>query len=107
VPGKRNGFRWETHRGGVGMIAGLALGVGLALATATTPLVFWSVSVAGVGAGSILGRRIRVVRCSNCATVIGVGAQSCRKCGSVMRGDIARLADRLDAEERLESNEPS
>jgi hypothetical protein len=107
APAKRTGFRWETHRGGVGMIAGLALGVGIAIATATTQFVFWSVSVAGVGVGSIVGRKIRVVRCSNCATVIGVGAQSCRKCGSIMRGDIARLSDRLDAEERLEANEPS
>lgn len=107
APVKRNAFRWETHRGGVGMIAGLALGVGIAIAAAPSQLAFWSISVAGVGAGSVVGRRVRVVRCSGCATVIGPGAPHCARCGAILRGDIARLADRLEAEEHLEANEPS
>lgn len=102
APVKRNGFRWATNRTGIGMMAGLAVGVGLAVAAAPSQLAFWSISLVGVGAGSVLGQRVRVIRCSNCATVIGDGAPSCRKCGSTMRGDIARLADRLEAEERLE-----
>ena len=102
APVKRNGFRWATNRMGVGMFAGLAVGVGLAVAAAPSPIAFWSMSIVGVGAGSVIGRRVRVIRCSNCATVIGDGAPSCRKCGSTMRGDIARLAERLEAEERLE-----
>jgi hypothetical protein len=102
---KRDGFRWETNRGGVGMIAGLALGLGIAIAAAPSQIAFWSISIAGVGAGSVLGRRIQAVRCSNCATVIGAAAQTCRKCGSIMRGDIKRLSDRLEAEERLETTD--
>ncbi|MDQ3334265.1 MAG: hypothetical protein M4D80_03825 [Myxococcota bacterium] len=102
---KRNGFRWETHRGGVGMIAGLALGLGIAIAAAPSQVAFWSISIGGVGVGSVLGRRIQAVRCSNCATVIGANAQSCRKCGSAMRGNIKRLSDRLEAEERLETHD--
>ena len=105
APVKRNGFRWETNRGGVGMIAGLALGVGLAIAVAPTQVTFWTIAIAGVGTGSVVGRRVRAIRCSNCSTVIGPGTPSCRKCGSIMRGDIKRLAERLEAEERLESND--
>jgi hypothetical protein len=103
---KRNGFRWETHRGGVGMIGGLVLGVGIAMAAAPSQLAFWGMSIGGVGAGSVIGRRMRAVRCSNCATVIGAGTPSCRKCGSIMRGDIKKLSERLEAEERLETSEP-
>lgn len=103
---KRNAFRWETNRRGVGMIAGLAGGVGLAFVVAPTELAFYSIAIGGVAAGHFFGRRTRVIRCSACATPIGAGAQTCKKCGAVMRGDIARLADRLEAEERLE-DEPS
>jgi hypothetical protein len=99
---KRNAFRWQTSRRGVGIIAGLAGGVGLALVIASTEPVFYSIAIGGVAAGDFLGRRVRVIRCSACATPIGEGAQTCKRCGAVMRGDIARLADRLDAEERLE-----
>jgi hypothetical protein len=99
---KRNAFRWRTSRRGVGIIAGLAGGVGLAFVIASTEPVFYSIAIGGVAAGDFLGRRVRVIRCSACATPIGEGAQTCRRCGAVMRGDIARLADRLEAEERLE-----
>jgi hypothetical protein len=99
---KRNGFRWETSRRGVGIIAGLASGVGLAFAVAPTEPMFYAITLGGVAAGHFLGGRVRVIRCSACVTPIGAGAQTCRKCGAVMRGDIARLADRLEAEERLE-----
>lgn len=104
-PAKRTGFRWETNRSGVGMFAGLALGVGIAMAAAPSQLAFTSISMAGVGAGNLIGRRMRAIRCSNCSTVIGPGAQQCVKCGSLMRGDIKRLAERLEAEERLESEQ--
>lgn len=103
-PAKRTGFRWETNRSGSGMFAGLALGVGIALAAAPTQLAFMSISMVGVGAGNVIGRRILAIRCSNCSTVVGPGATTCRTCGSVMRGDIKRLAERLEAEERLEDS---
>jgi hypothetical protein len=103
--GNRTGFRWETNRSGAGMFAGLALGVGIAMAAAPSQLAFMSISMAGVGAGNVMGRRMRAIRCSNCSTVIGAGAQRCVKCGSLMRGDIKRLAERLEAEERLESEQ--
>ncbi|MBA3820640.1 MAG: hypothetical protein H0X17_17240 [Deltaproteobacteria bacterium] len=45
---------------------------------------------------------MRVARCSACVTVLDVRAQTCRSCGANLRGDIARLADRLEAEEQLE-----
>jgi hypothetical protein len=104
-PAKRTGFRWETNRSGAGMFAGLALGFGIALAVAPSQLAFMSISMAGVGAGNVVGRKMRAIRCSNCAHVVGAGAQRCGKCGSLMRGDIKRLAERLEAEERLESEQ--
>ena len=100
---KKNAFRWETNRRGVGMITGLAGGLGLGFAVAPSEMVFYGLALGGIAVGHFFGRRTRVIRCSACATPIGVGAQSCRKCGAVMRGDIARLADRLEAEERLEN----
>lgn len=46
------------------------------------------------------------VRCKlfACATVVDVRAESCRTCGAVFRGDITSLAQRLEAEERLDDS---
>ncbi|MDQ3370229.1 MAG: hypothetical protein M3680_32835, partial [Myxococcota bacterium] len=75
---------------------------GLSLATAWPGAAPWLVFAAG-GSGHVLGRRVRVARCSACVTVLDVRAQTCRSCGANLRGDIARLADRLEAEEQLEA----
>ena len=98
---RRNAFRWQTNRGGVGMIAGMVFGSCVALAD--PGIVLWS-TLAGGAAGHVVGRRVRTVRCSACATVIAHDASSCRKCSAAMRGDIKRLAERLEAEERLEAS---
>ncbi len=99
---RRNAFRWRTHRGGVGFVAGAVLGVGVAVAVAApnvTPLLIFGAA----GGGHVIGRRVRVPRCTACASVVDSSAQTCRSCGAALRGDIAALADRLEAEERLEA----
>jgi hypothetical protein len=93
-------FRWRTSRGGLGMFTGTLLGIGAALAGPPT-LMRWLVIGGAVG-GHLVGRLIRVPRCSACATVLKGVAQHCTACGAVMRGDIAHLSDRLAAEEKLD-----
>ncbi|MDQ3296321.1 MAG: hypothetical protein M3619_07040 [Myxococcota bacterium] len=106
APRRRAAFRWQTHRGGLGMIAGVVFAAGIALAVVAPQHVLWCV-LAGGGGGHLVGRRVRVARCSACVTVLDVRAETCRKCGLALRGDIARLADRLEAEERLEPSPSS
>lgn len=102
APVRKNAFRWRTHRGGVGFVAGALLGMGVSIAIASTGAAPWIVF--GVAAsGHVVGRRVRVPRCSGCASVVAGTAMSCAKCGAALRGDIERLSDRLDAEERLEA----
>lgn len=101
-PPRKNAFRWRTHRGGVGFVCGAVLGVGVAVAVAApniTPLLVFGAA----GGGHILGRRVRVPRCTACASVVEATAAVCPACGAALRGDIAELADRLEAEERLEA----
>jgi len=94
-------FRWHTNRGGVGLIAGALLGAGIAAAVASRA--FAPIALLGVtAAGHVVGRRVRVPRCSACATICASDATTCRKCGAALRGDIANLSERLEAEERLE-----
>jgi hypothetical protein len=93
-------FRWLTNRGGVGFVAGTVLGLGISL-VASRGMMPW-LAVGGAGVGHVIGRRIRAPRCSACATVLAAGASACPACGAVLRGDIAHLADRLEAEERLQ-----
>ncbi len=103
-PPRKTAFRWRTHRGGVGFMCGAVLGVGVAVAAASssiTPLLVFGVA----GGGHVLGRRIRVMRCSACASVVDAAATVCGSCGASLRGDIAQLADRLEAEERLERDD--
>jgi hypothetical protein len=94
-------FRWRTHRGGVGLIVGTLLGAGLAVAVGSQPGALVSM-IGGAMGGHVVGRRVRVPRCSACATIIASDATTCRSCGASLRGDIARLDERLEAEERLE-----
>lgn len=97
---RKNAFRWQTHRGGVGFFAGTVLGFGLAfvLSRGLMPITTFG----GATAGHLLGRRVRTPRCSACASVVRADATVCRSCGAALRGDIATLADRLEAEEQLE-----
>jgi hypothetical protein len=103
---RRTAFRWTTHRGGVGLIAGAVLGVGVAATVAShgmAPIAIFG----GAAAGHVVGRRVPVPRCSACANIVPTGATVCPRCGAALRGDIAHLSDRLDAEERLdEENRP-
>jgi hypothetical protein len=101
-PPRKNAFRWRTHRGGVGFVAGAVLGVGVAVAVASpnmTPLLVFGAA----GGGHIVGRRVRVPRCTGCASVVDGSAKVCTSCGATLRGDISQLSDRLEAEERLEA----
>jgi hypothetical protein len=103
-PPRRNAFRWRTHRGGVGFIAGAALGIGFSIALAShgaAPLIVLGAATSG----HVLGRRVRVPRCSGCASVVEPTATACTKCGAALRGDIERLSDRLEAEEHLDDHE--
>ncbi len=103
VPTPRRAFRWQSNRGFLGFaLGGVALGV-------AGPVLFGAAGAAALGCfvvgalvGHLLGRGVRVARCSACATVVDVRATSCRKCGAVFRGDISSLAQRLEAEERLD-----
>ena len=99
---KKTAFRWQTHRGGVGLIAGTVFGVSIAMLIATrgaSP----AFAFGGAAGGHLVGRRVRVPRCSACASVVRGGATQCAQCGAILRGDIASLSERLDAEERLDA----
>jgi len=98
---RRFAFRWRTHRGGIGVIAGAVVGVGFAL-IAGRGVAPWLV-FGGASSGHVIGRRVRVPRCSACSTVVLDDASVCPRCGAALRGDIDRLSDRLDAEERIEA----
>jgi hypothetical protein len=99
---RKNAFRWRSHRGGVGFIAGAVLGWGVTVASASphlTPLFVFGAA----GGGHLIGRRVRVPRCTGCASIVGTGDHVCSSCGAALRGDIDKPADRLEAEERLEA----
>jgi hypothetical protein len=98
APRPKIAFRWRTHRGGLGLVAGALLGIGASIIAPST-LMPWLVIGSVVG-GHLFGRRIRVHRCSACATMLTRLAQHCTACGAAMRGDIAHLSDRLAAEEQ-------
>jgi hypothetical protein len=97
----RGAFRWHTHRGGVGLIGGTLIGLGFAGAIASRQLLPLCL-LGGATTGHIVGRRIGVPRCSACASVVPRDATVCGRCRAQLRGDIATLAERLDAEEKLE-----
>jgi hypothetical protein len=101
----RTAFRWRTNRGGLGLFGGAVCGLGFALLTgrAAAPLIV----VAGATSGHVIGRRVRLQRCSACASVVEIGSGRCPCCGAALRGDIDRLSDRLEAEERLENDSGS
>jgi len=103
LPARKHAFRWQSTRGRLGALTGMLLGAGIAIAAAAPEARLWLV-IAGGGSGHVIGRRVRVARCSACVTVLASPhAEACRRCGATMRGDIAQLADRLEAEEQLET----
>jgi hypothetical protein len=103
-PQRATAFRWRTHRGGVGLVAGTVLGVGLGLAPLGAARVALPLfTLGGAVVGHVVGRRVRVPRCSACATPCAADATCCPKCDAGLRGDIDSLSERLEAEERLES----
>jgi hypothetical protein len=104
APRHKNAFRWRTNRGGLGVIAGMVIGVAIDVLAAGPASLAWLVLGGAVG-GHLVGRRIRVPRCSGCATVLKGAALQCTACGAVMRGDIAHLSERLAAEDQLEDEE--
>jgi hypothetical protein len=103
-PPRKTAFRWRTHRGGVGFVAGAVLGMSVATLIASRGSALPLIVFGAAGSGHVIGRRIRVPRCSGCASVVESTAATCLKCGAALRGDIARLADRLEAEERLDGD---
>jgi hypothetical protein len=96
-------FRWRTHRGGVGLLAGTLLGLGFATAVASRAAIPVALLGGAIG-GHVIGRRVRVPRCSACATIVRGDATTCRRCGAALKGDISHLSERLEAEERLEDH---
>ncbi len=100
---RKNAFRWQTHRGGLGFFAGTVLGVGVAFVVSRGLLPI--TAFGGATAGHLVGRRIRAPRCSACATLVRQDATACHACHAVLRGDIVKLSDRLEAEERLEHDD--
>jgi hypothetical protein len=101
-PPRPTAFRWHTHRGGIGFVTGTVMGLGIAFAVSRGMMPF--TVLGGATAGHVIGRRVRAPRCSACATVLPENATTCFRCGAALRGDIASLGDRLEAEERLEAD---
>ncbi len=100
--GRANAFRYRSHRGGIGLVAGTMLGVGVTVMVATRVPLF----VLAGASGHVVGRRIRVYRCTACVAIVPENAATCPKCGAALRGDIAHPSDRLDAEDGLDDRDP-
>lgn len=99
-PAAKIAFRWRSHRGGVGFLAGALFGVGVVAVDPISSAAPWILAGAA-GAGHVAGRQLRIRRCSGCASVVREEAPSCPHCGAALRGNIERRDDRLEAEERL------
>lgn len=103
----RTAFRWQSTRHVLGLFVGGAAGATVAAAISAASIAGSPAALIGcvLGAGLVgqsLGRRTRVARCSSCVTVVSPIAESCPRCGARFRGDISSLAQRLEAEERLD-----
>jgi hypothetical protein len=96
-------------RAGLGWVVGVAGGT---LAFLELPAIGTGLSVAlgiaAVVAGVVLGRGHGGTRtlycCATCQSFLDATAAVCPGCGGTITGDIARRADRLEAEERWEAN---
>jgi hypothetical protein len=58
APRRKIAFRWRTNRGGLGLIAGMLIGIGAGLAAA--PAAMALLVIGGAVGGHLVGRRIRV-----------------------------------------------
>ncbi|HUJ59934.1 MAG TPA: hypothetical protein VLX92_15625, partial [Kofleriaceae bacterium] len=103
APPPKIAFRWRSHRGGIGLVAGAVLGLGIAVAGVARSAIP-AVALGAAVCGHVIGRRVRVRRCTACASIVPEGAPICPSCGAELRGDIAHLSDRLEAEERLDDH---
>jgi hypothetical protein len=105
APVGRRAFRWHMHRGLFGSAIGLAIAIGATIAISTAAPMFEPMVVCLIGgsvAGHLIGRRVRIARCSACVTMVPLRAERCSKCGATFHGDITSLSQRLEAEERLD-----
>ena len=100
-------FRWRTHRAGTGFLVGSVLGVGLAALAPVRGGISIGIAAASIIGGFGAGRRVRVARCSRCLAQVAPERATCSRCGAALRGDIAHLNDRLEAEEALEEIDPT
>jgi len=106
----RRAFRWQMHRGFLGGAIGTTCALGAAIMISTvTPMLgpTFVCLLGGAVAGHLVGRRIRIARCSACVTVVAERAAACPRCGATFHGDITELSQRLEAEERLDEAENS
>ena len=96
----RRGTATRLRNYGLGFVAGTVLGIGVAFVVSRGLMPI--TAFGGATAGHLVGRRVRTPRCSACATVVRANDTTCPSCRAALRGDIASLSERLDAEERLE-----
>jgi hypothetical protein len=115
----RNVFRVRSTRAASWAGGGLILG-GLVSATSGRALGLldlgagnlaeWVLVWTGIAmtSGYAIGRTRRIDYCSDpgCEGPLALEDERCDKCGGRVRGEIARAADRLDAEEALEAGRP-
>jgi hypothetical protein len=103
APVGRRAFRWHMHRGFLGGVIGIAVGAVVAiLAVPPVSEAMLACLIGGPIGGHLIGRQIRIVRCSACTTMVPAQAKHCARCNATLRGDITSLSQRLEAEERLD-----
>jgi hypothetical protein len=104
---QRIAFRWRSHRAGAGFLVGGAVGFALAIVAPARPLAIpLGLLAAATGFGYATGRRTQQTKCSRCLASVRANTACCSRCNSALRGDIARLDDRLEAEEMLSTVRP-
>jgi hypothetical protein len=103
---ERVAFRWRTHRGGAGFLVGGAVGFALAFVAPARSIAVPVGILAAATLGAASGRRFQHVKCSRCLASVRANTTCCSRCNSALRGDIAHLEDRLEAEDLLSTARP-
>jgi hypothetical protein len=101
----------ETRVRGHAPVGGLLGLVGGIAATLAFPWITTGLSLAitfaalatGFAAGRTIGGVRRLYRCATCESFLDATAAVCPGCGGTVAGEIARRGDRLDVEDRLET----